>query len=120
MSSSPKWVYLQAFGVLPSKDISIEKSEYEFSESSEEIILKFKTNNLNKVLELLPELRPITQKNFEKYLYRQLPYWFKPLEKLPSKFYSTSPDGERVVTPEVILSFDSESGTVYFRYFVFD
>lgn len=118
MASSPQWVYRQAFGEYPSKDIRIDKYEYIFDFSSEEIALKFKTTNLNKILLSRPELKPITQKIFENQIADHVPYWFQPFEKSPNKFYGTS-SYHWIGDPMILLSYNSEDGTVYFYYYSF-
>ena len=121
MAKSPSWVYKKAFGEYPTNDISIVESNYRFGGDYIEVILKFKTNDLSKLLASHAELKPITQEKFEKQIYSpQLPSWFKPLEKLPSKFYMASPYGGEYGSSDALLSYNSESGLVFFRYSAVD
>lgn len=114
MASSGPWVYKQAFGHLPTTDVSILEKRYEFSTDYEAIYLKFKTDDVNLQELIGNRFKEISMSEFESYLMEKGPDWFNPLDNSPDFFYQSSNFNESCMSSEALLSYDKETSVVYF------
>ncbi|MHC4060843.1 MAG: hypothetical protein ACYSR6_04420 [Planctomycetota bacterium] len=116
MSSSPQWVYEQAFGTRPKDDTTVLEAQYEFQTDGVCIYLKFEISDINTIDKLDSQFARVSKQDVYGQLGSDSPDWFKPWENTSNIFLKASPYGDVFYSSEAVISYNQEDNIAYFYY----
>lgn len=135
MSSSPRWVYKQAFGESPAKDVHILESRYIFSTDYIEICLKIRASRVtvdhlidkvnvrsqkdlkiwkNSDIPAWGKLKPLDSAEFKGHLGFDMPDWFRPLDDSPDILLWARPGGVGYGSSTSMVAYSIRDEILYF------